>query len=324
MFTNSTETQGEKVAQVLAARLVCPFSRSALRAEDGALVSESGERYALTPHGYFDFTRDAGLAAAETTSEEYAEDQQGSWRRFFDDYLYPFIAREPHRRVLEVGTGLGMGITFLVESGIEAYGIDLPSLSRYWARIQNDPRHFLHCDGAAMPFPDGYFDVVYTLGVIEHIGSVVGHYTLREDFQARRRNFADEILRVTRPGGRILVSCPNKAFPIDLAHEPTDAATPPGKLRFRRWFYDRTGMTVHPVWGTYHLLSYGEVESLFCGNNRAESMRPLPLRGYFTFTRFGSGPFGFLKPLVAACVNNIPPVLLKSPLNPFVIAEIRR
>ncbi|MCP4641424.1 MAG: class I SAM-dependent methyltransferase [bacterium] len=318
-------TDSKALAESLQPLLVGPETHAPLEADGDALRDTKANRvYGRNEHGYFDFTTAAELTTFETTSDEYAQDQAEHKDRFYRDFLEPWLKREEAQRVLEVGTGLGMEISFMLDQGIDAYGVDIPCVSRFWAARDNDPAHFFACDGAAMPFPDGHFDAVFTLGVIEHIGTRAGHYTLSDDYRSARQAFASELLRVTRPGGRILVTCPNKAFPIDLAHEPTDAATPPGKGRIRRAIYDRTGMTLHLPFGTYHLLSYGEMRRLFRDDNGAQSVRPLPLRGYFTFNRFGAGPFGALKNVVASCVNNLPTPLLATPLNPFVIAEIRR
>jgi SAM-dependent methyltransferase len=302
--------------------LACPKNHARLRESgEGLECPDHGVTYRRNAHGYYDFTASGGVETFESTSAEYAEDQQANWERFFQNYLEPWLANEPYERVLEVGCGLGMGIRSLLAKGKDAYGLDIPCLSPFWANIGNSPDRFFCADGAAMPFTDGAFDAVYSLGVIEHIGTAVGHYTLNDGFQAARQAFADEILRVTKPGGRILISCPNKSFPIDIAHEPTDDATPPGTMRFRRWIYDRTGMTVHLPFGKYHLLSFGEVRNLF---RQAGSVRPLSNRGYFSFSRFGSGPFGLLKPLVAGYVNSLPALLRVTCLNPFVVAEVRR
>ena len=308
--------------KTLAEVLVCPKGHGRLRETGNGLeCPEHGGTYHRNTYGYYDFTPGGGVAGFESTSAEYAEDQRENWERFFVDYLEPWLAREPYERVLEVGCGLGMGIRSLLANGKDAYGIDIPCLSRFWADIGNCPDRFFCAGGAEMPFPDGAFDAAYSLGVIEHIGTAVGHYTLEADFREARQAFADEILRVTRPGGRILISCPNKSFPIDIAHAPADAATPEGTMRIRRWLYDRTGMTVHLPFGKYHLLSFGEVKDLF---RKAGSVRPLPNRGYFAFNRFGSGPFGLLKPLVGGYVNHLPGPLRGTCLNPFVIAEVRR
>ena len=95
-------------------------------------------------------------------------------------------------------------------------------------------------------------------------------------------------------------------------------------MRLRRWIYAKTGMTVHPPFGKYHLLSFGEVKRLFCANAGVGGIRPLSNKGYFAFNRFSAGPFGLLKPIVAAYVNHLPNPFRSTCLNPFVIAEITK
>ncbi|NUM56865.1 MAG: class I SAM-dependent methyltransferase [Candidatus Hydrogenedentes bacterium] len=312
------------LAQRLARVLVDPVTHESLTAVDRTLVS-AGRTYGLSDEGYFDFTVGDRFYEMESTSEEYAGEQAESWRRFYDAYLKPWVQREGARRVLEVGCGMGLGIRYMRDDGIEAYGIDIPCLARFWKRAGNDPAHFINCDGARMPFADDYFDAVYTLGTIEHIGTKVGHYTLENNYRETRVAFAKELLRVTRPGGRVLVTCPNKSFPIDIHHEPTDAATPAGSMRLRRYVFDRFGMTLHKPFGTYHLFSYGELKELFCGRNGAASIAPLPLKDYFAFKRTGS--LGLLQPLkhaIAWYVEHMPAMIHKSPLNPFLVVEVRK
>lgn len=314
------------VAETLANVLVCPMTHAPLQARDGALYCQQSERiYATGDHGYFDFTLADALYDMESTSEEYAEEQRVSWRRFYSEFLKPWVGREPSRRVLEVGCGLGLGIRFFLEHGYEAYGLDIPCLARFWKRLGNDPRHFVLGDGAAMPFADGYFDAVYTLGTIEHIGARTGHYTLTDDYRETRTAFARELLRVTRPGGRLLVTCPNKSFPIDIHHEPTDAATPEGTMRLRRYIFDRYGITLHKPFGKYHLLSFGELRSLFCRDGGAASAEALPLKHYFAFRRTASlGLLRLFKGIIVNYVENMPGPLRRSCFNPFLVVEVRK
>jgi SAM-dependent methyltransferase len=313
------------LAESLASFLVDPVTHEALRATGSYLESAASRVFRAGPEGYFDFTLGDHFYEMETTSEEYADEQRESWRRFYSEYLRPWVRREDARRILEVGCGMGMGIRFLRDDGFEAYGVDIPCLSRYWARAGNDPAHFFTCDGAATPFPDRYFDAVYTLGTIEHIGTTVGHYTLNDDYWDTRIAFAKELLRVTRANGRILVSCPNKAFPIDIHHGPTDSATPADAMRFRRYLFNRYGMTLHKPFGKYHLLSYGELRGLFCQAGLAQSIAPLPLKNYFAFKRTGSlGPLRPIKRAIVAYIESMPALLRRSPLNPFLVVEVRR
>lgn len=304
--------------------LVDPVSHEALTVS-GETLTSGLRTYRVGPDGYFDFTVGDQFYDMESTSEEYAGEQTESWRRFYWEYLKPWVRRENATRVLEVGCGMGFGIRFLREDGVEAYGIDIPCLAKFWKRAGNDPAHFINCDGARMPFPDGYFDAVYTLGTIEHIGTKVGHYTLEDNYRETRRAFAKEMLRVTKPGGRLLVTCPNKSFPIDIHHEPTDAATPAGTMRLRRYIFDRYGMTLHKPFGKYHLFSYDELKELFCADSGANFIAPLPLKYYFAFKRTGSlGLLRRLKNLIVWYIENMPPVIHKSPLNPFLVVEVRK
>jgi hypothetical protein len=56
--------------------------------------------------------------------------------------------------------------------------------------------------GAALPFPNDAFDLVYCSAVIEHVGS-----------RAEQRAFLDELLRVAP---RAYVTTPNRWYPIEL------------------------------------------------------------------------------------------------------------
>lgn len=306
--------------------LVCPRTHAPLEARDENLFcAETGHSYAPNAQGYFDFTLDPAFYEMESTSEDYAEEQQASWRRFYDEFLKPWADRDSAGRILEIGCGVGMGIRFFAEEGYEAYGLDIPCLAKFWERVGNDPRHFVLGDGAAMPFPDGFFDAVYTLGTIEHIGTKVGHYTLADNYRKTRVAFAKEMLRVTKPGGRLLVTCPNKSFPVDIHHKPTDDATPEGTMRFRRYVFDRFGMTLHKPFGKYHLFSFGELKRLFCVDNDATAAEALPLKHYFAFKRTGSlGLLRLFKGAIVNYVENMPGVLRRSCFNPFLVVEIRK
>lgn len=306
--------------------LVCPDCHGALTLQDGALTCAHDDSVFRTDtSGYLDFTPAEKYEHVETTTDEYADEQRAHWRRFYDDFLEPWLQRENAERILEIGCGVGMGIRFARERGKEAYGIDLPCLAPYWAKVENDPASFFLAEGARLPFPDGYFDALYCLGVVEHVGTVVGHYTLADDYREKRVAFARELLRVMKPGGRLLVTCPNRRFPIDIHHEPTDEATPLDTMRFRRWFYRRFGMTLHWPAGRHHLFSLGDLRRLFVSECGAASATPLPLSHYFAFHRMGSLPgVRFVKGLVAGYIERIPMLLRGTCFDPFLVVEIRR
>lgn len=302
--------------------LVCPHCQESLVETEGNLRCEQCNfLFNKNRYAFIEFT-DLGIT---TITEEYALAQESGGERVYIEYLKPYLLQELFQRVLDVGCGIGQALTMLIQDGYDAYGIDLPDLSRYWAQAGNDPQHFFCCDATHLPFPKDFFDVTYSLGVVEHIGTRRGHCTLSNNYWEVRQEYADEILRVTKPGGRILIACPNKRFPVDIQHGPVDALTP-NTLgnRLRNYIFERIGINIDPIWGKYHLLSYSETKRLFCGNGKTRSFEPLPLKGYFGFSRFRSG---FLKPfatLATMYVDNLPRLLRSSLLNPYIIVEMRK
>lgn len=238
-------------------------------------------------------------------------------------YLDPLLQQESSKTVLDVGCGVGATVTMLASKGYDAYGVDLPEQAMHWMEAKNDREHFFTASAMRLPFQDDFFDFVYSFGVIEHIGTVLGHCTLRDDYVACRQEYAREILRVTRPGGRILIACPNKAFPIDLQHGPGDAA---GKVNpMRAFIAERTGMNIHKTWGRYHLVSYAEVRRLFGGGREGtHQVKALPLRNYFEFKRVRQGVLKPLSGIAEFWVNNMPSAVRQSFLNPYVMAQIRK
>jgi len=96
----------------------------------------------------------------------------------YNDYLnasrssatYPEIASvvaEVFRpkRVLEIGCATGIIVRYLNEMGIEAHCIDVSE----WAIANREHRNVIHAGAELLPYPDGYFDLVYSVHAIEHI-----------------------------------------------------------------------------------------------------------------------------------------------------------
>lgn len=108
----------------------------------------------------------------------------------YTDSLKPDTAGD---RVLDVGCGAGQVIHQLTEAGYEAYGVDVSEPNIQKARRFTE-RAIMY-DGRTLPFESAYFGSAGALNVLEHV----------EEPEA----FVREIVRVVRPGGRVVLSSPN-------------------------------------------------------------------------------------------------------------------
>jgi SAM-dependent methyltransferase len=122
--------------------------------------------------------------------EQFA--RQAGWTRSTRAYLYRRANLLRARRVLDVGSGTG-AVTEELSARTEAIvvGVDHDPDMVAYAREQTGQVEYRLGDAHDLPFSDGWFDVT------------VCHFVLlwcRDAFQAAR-----EMVRVTRPGGSVLV-----------------------------------------------------------------------------------------------------------------------
>ncbi len=102
----------------------------------------------------------------------------------------------PGERLLDVATGTGHSALSAARQGADVVGIDyvpaLIEIARKRAAAEQVPAEFIEAAAENLPFPDSSFDVVVSaIGVM---------------FAADHQRAADEIVRVVRPGGRIVVT----------------------------------------------------------------------------------------------------------------------
>lgn len=97
-------------------------------------------------------------------------------------------------RILDWGCGRGRLVAFLLQQGMDAYGVDVDPKTvsngrAYFATIEEDAdQHLGLIDSSGrINFPDGYFDIVVSDNVLEHVSDLNG--------------VIKEIARVTKPGG---------------------------------------------------------------------------------------------------------------------------
>ena len=121
-------------------------------------------------------------------------DLLASWDAgFYDQFAASLRPARAGGRVLDIGCGVGQVVARLTQEGFEAHGVDVtePNIAKTRAFTQR----CLVYDGARLPYPDAHFECVGALNVLEHVEDPEG--------------FIREAVRVTAPGGRIVLSSPN-------------------------------------------------------------------------------------------------------------------
>lgn len=103
------------------------------------------------------------------------------------------------RRILDVGCGIGTYVRKFREFSPAVFGVDVDE-ERAGKAGQTLP-NVLAAVGEALPFASDSFDMVFLHEVIEHV---------RDD-----RQTLAEAVRVTRPGGSVVVFAPNRLYPFE-------------------------------------------------------------------------------------------------------------
>ena len=102
-------------------------------------------------------------------------------------------------RILENGCGVGMYLEHLLPLGGEVFGLEFDFERVRESHHRSDK---VTCAaGENLPYPANSFDLVLSHEVLEHV----------EDDQKS----ANEIFRVLKPGGRLLLFVPNRGYPFE-------------------------------------------------------------------------------------------------------------
>ena len=141
----------------------------------------------------------------EFTGERFVPGTPGEiWYEHWHRYHFA-AALVTGRDVLDVACGEGYGSALLARTARHVVGADIaPAVigharARYGAATNLE---FRRADCKILPFPDASFDVVVSFETIEHIGG--------------QETFLDEVRRVLRPEGFLVLSCPN---PIEYTNK---------------------------------------------------------------------------------------------------------
>jgi len=152
------------------------------------LILQSGHR-----EGIFSMKMDLEKAA-ERGNPSFVW-REGQERRLHMIRKYAPLAG---KRVLDVGCGIGTYPTAFLRYTDDVIGIEI-EFER--ARKAGQRAAVVQARGEDLPFPDDAFDVVHSHEVLEHV--------------ADDRRAAQEMVRVARPGGRIVIFVPNRLYAFE-------------------------------------------------------------------------------------------------------------
>ena len=201
----------------------------------------------------------------------------------------------------------------LNEAGFEAYGIDAGNRSEFWARRSHSDRYYM-ANAKYLPFDNASFDIILMGCVLPHIGVGDDTYSVQPGFQEERELAAGEMIRVSRKGGLMIVTSPNRLCPVDFFHRENVANHMP---RFHSPFEQ-------------FLLSTRDYGRLLKVGTECESIEVLPLRGYWGFYSSSTYLLGRILQIPVRFYFNhlmtwrITRFLRTSFMNPWLILAVRR
>lgn len=125
-------------------------------------------------------------------------------------YLFDRFELKVGDKLLDVGCGRGEFLRGFMDCGVVGHGVDQSKVAERVAQDAVLKTSNLESEG--IPFPDNFFDVVYSKSVIEHF-----YYP---------EKLVQEIFRVLKPGGTVITLCPDWEFNFRIYFEDYTHRTP--------------------------------------------------------------------------------------------------
>lgn len=125
-------------------------------------------------------------------ADEFSSKRDRPWpeiKFLFDNYI------EPEDKVLDLGCGNGRFFEFCKNKNADYFGADPSEKLIAIAKSRYPEAKFQTTDALKLPFPNNYFDKIYSIAVLHHIPS-----------KELRLRFLEEAKRVLKPKGLLIVT----------------------------------------------------------------------------------------------------------------------
>lgn len=111
-----------------------------------------------------------------------------------------FSDKLKNKKIIELGVGSGCDIVSLVQKGALGFSADFSEESLkavyYWSKKKKVQVNAIKADIIKIPFPKNYFDMVYSVGLMEHFVDIIP--------------YLKEQIRIIKPGGFLMIDVPQK------------------------------------------------------------------------------------------------------------------
>lgn len=164
-------------------------------------ILRAAKRTLLKPDSWHKFEK-TDWSNVDSWSTTY---KSGSYRAIWD-HSYPspelvgYIAAAKYpigARALDVGCGSGRDAVLLANCGFEVHGLDFSpeaiEIAQNYAAKRMAKVSWHCCDVLRTPFETRYFDLITDRGCFHHLSEL------------RRRKYAEEMARILKPGGALLL-----------------------------------------------------------------------------------------------------------------------
>lgn len=113
-------------------------------------------------------------------------------------------------KFLDIGCGRGEFLKGFIDCGVSGYAVDRSSVAQKYC--PDAELRIADIENEGIPYPDNFFDVVYSKSVIEHF-----YYP---------ENLIKEMHRVLKPGGLAIILCPAWEYNYRIYYEDYSHRTP--------------------------------------------------------------------------------------------------